>query len=78
MIWFKNIMAYRLTKKWSGQMSSCKRAIDVMSISPLRTIGYAQVRLESTFKNSALLYFSNNKQILLVAHKEEKCCLRKW
>lgn len=72
MIWFKNIMAYRLTKKWEWtddqlqtQLMSCQ--FHPCGQSDMRKFGW-----KSPLKNSELLYFSNNKQILLVAHKEEK------
>lgn len=71
-VWFKNLMIYRLTKPldWSApllqqQLQSCE--FHPCQLSDMSKFGWA-----NPLKGSELLHFSVGKQILLLAHKEEK------
>ncbi|WP_386687308.1 recombination-associated protein RdgC [Lonepinella sp. MS14437] len=72
MYWFKNTVIYRLTKEldWSDatlQNNLAQNEYHPCSQSDLSKFGWAK-----PLRNADLLYFSNGKQLLLVAHKEDK------
>ncbi|PVX32081.1 recombination associated protein RdgC [Pasteurella langaaensis DSM 22999] len=69
-MWFKNVLIYKLTKEldWSGlQDQLAQHQYFPCNQSDMSKFGWT-----TPLRGSELLHFSVGKQILLVAHKEEK------
>ncbi len=69
-MWFKNLMIYRLTKNldWSALQTQLEQS----AYNPCQQADMSKFGWDFPLKGSEQLHFSVNKQILLMAHKEEK------
>ncbi|MDO4431585.1 MAG: recombination-associated protein RdgC [Lonepinella koalarum] len=72
MFWFKNALIYRLTKDLDWSESVLQVALSQNEYHPCGPTDVRKFGWQSPLKGSEVLYFSQGKQILLVAHKEEK------
>ncbi|WP_101775419.1 recombination-associated protein RdgC [Pasteurella oralis] len=72
MFWFKNAMIYRLTKDldWSAEL--LQNQLQRCEYHPCQQSDMSKFGWTNPLRGSELLYFSVGKQLLLVAHKEEK------
>lgn len=72
MFWFKNALIYRLTKALDWSEVGLQTALAANEYHPCQQSDMSKFGWQSPLKGSELLYFYQGKQILLVAHKEEK------
>ncbi|MGC6405817.1 recombination-associated protein RdgC [Bisgaard Taxon 45] len=72
MVWFKNLMIYRLTKDLDWASDSLQRALQQCEYHPCQQSDMSKFGWTNPLRGSEMLHFSVGKQILLVAHKEEK------
>ncbi|MDU8924179.1 recombination-associated protein RdgC [Pasteurellaceae bacterium LIM206] len=72
MHWFKNAMIYRLTKQLDWSEESLQTQLAQCEYHPCAQSDMSKFGWTNPLRGSELLYFSAGKQILLVAHKEEK------
>lgn len=72
MYWFKNAMIYRLTKNLDWSDANLQQALAQNEYHPCNQSDLSKFGWTNPLRGSELLHFSNGKQILLVAHKEEK------
>ncbi|MDG2959514.1 recombination-associated protein RdgC [Bisgaard Taxon 10/6] len=72
MYWFKNVMIYRLTKRLDWSEEALQRNLAQNAYHPCGQSDMSKFGWAEPLRGSSLLHFSVNKQILLVAHKEEK------
>lgn len=72
MYWFKNIIIYRLTKKLDWSLEQLQRNLEQSAYHPCGEADMSKFGWAHPLRSSTLLHFSVGKQILLVAHKEEK------
>ncbi|MDG2957534.1 recombination-associated protein RdgC [Exercitatus varius] len=72
MYWFKNVMIYRLTKRLDWSEEALQRNLAQNAYHPCGQSDMSKFGWAEPLRGSPLLHFSVNKQILLVAHKEEK------
>ena len=70
MYWFKNTLIYRLTKELDW--SDLQNQLTQHQYFPCNQSDMSKFGWTSPLRGSELLHFSVGKQILLVAHKEEK------
>lgn len=72
MVWFKNLMIYRLTKDLDWASDSLQTALQQAEYHPCHQSDMSKFGWTNPLRGSDLLHFSVGKQILLLAHKEEK------
>lgn len=72
MYWFKNAIIYRLTKKLDWSLAQLQQHLEQCAYHPCNQSDMSKFGWAHPLRGSALLYFSVGKQILLLAHKEEK------
>ncbi|GJH41967.1 recombination-associated protein RdgC [Pasteurella canis] len=72
MFWFKNAMIYRLTKELDWSVELLQTQLQSCEYHPCQQSDMSKFGWTNPLRDSELLYFSVGKQILLVAHKEEK------
>ncbi|KGQ69534.1 recombinase RdgC [Chelonobacter oris] len=72
MYWFKNSMAYRLSKKLDWTTPTLDAALPNQAFFPCGSHDQSKFGWAKPLKDSDLLYFCVNGQILLLAQKEEK------
>ncbi|MGC7560477.1 recombination-associated protein RdgC [Pasteurella sp. PK-2025] len=72
MVWFKNLMIYRLTKDLDWASERLQRALQQCEYHPCQQSDMSKFGWTTPLRGSEMLHFSVGKQILLVAHKEEK------
>ncbi|MGF7452778.1 recombination-associated protein RdgC [Pasteurella bettyae] len=72
MYWFKNAMIYRLTKDLDWSEDQLQQNLAQCEYHPCGQSDMSKFGWTNPLRGSELLHFSVNKQILLVAHKEEK------
>ncbi|MDH3001663.1 recombination-associated protein RdgC [Chelonobacter oris] len=72
MYWFKNSMAYRLSKKLDWTTQTLDAALPNQAFFPCGSHDQSKFGWAKPLKDSDLLYFCVNGQILLLAQKEEK------
>lgn len=72
MYWFKNAIIYRLTKKLDWSLEQLQQNLEQCAYHPCTQSDISKFGWSSPLRGSTLLYFSVGKQILLLAHKEEK------
>ena len=70
MVWFKNLMIYRLTKKID--LSNLQAVLEKEKFYPCTPNDFSHFGWCSPFQNSDALYLQNGKNILLKVQKEEK------
>lgn len=72
MFWFKNALIYRLTKSLDWSAENLQSRLLQCAYHPCQQSDMSKFGWSEPLRESELLYFSVGKQILLVAHKEEK------
>lgn len=72
MHWFKNLMIYRLTKNMDWSAEQLQIQLQQCKYHPCNQSDMSKFGWTSPLQGSDSLHFSVGKQILLVAHKEEK------
>ncbi|PJG83058.1 recombination-associated protein RdgC [Caviibacterium pharyngocola] len=72
MIWFKNAMIYRLTKSLDWSPAQLQQQLQQCEFHPCAQSDMSKFGWTNPLRGSELLYFAVGKQILLLAHKEEK------
>lgn len=72
MYWFKNTIIYRLTKKLDWSLDLLQQNLDQCAYHPCGQSDMSKFGWTNPLRGSEALHFSVGKQILLVAHKEEK------
>ncbi len=71
-MWFKNAIIYRLTKNLDWSDSLLQNCLSQNEYHPCNQSDTSKFGWAKPLRNTDLLYFSNGKQFLLVAHKEDK------
>ncbi|HII3796858.1 TPA: recombination-associated protein RdgC [Pasteurella multocida] len=72
MVWFKNLMIYRLTKALDWTADSLQTALQQCEHHPCQQSDMSKFGWTNPLRGTEMLHFSVGKQILLLAHKEEK------
>ena len=72
MFWFKNALIYRLTKSLDWSAENLQSQLQQCAYHPCQQSDMSKFGWSEPLRESELLHFSVGKQILLVAHKEEK------
>ncbi|HDX1177970.1 TPA: recombination-associated protein RdgC [Pasteurella multocida] len=72
MVWFKNLMIYRLTKDLDWASDSLQTALQQAEYHPCHQSDMSKFGWTNPLRGTDMLHFSVGKQILLLAHKEEK------
>ncbi|HDR1021568.1 TPA: recombination-associated protein RdgC [Pasteurella multocida] len=72
MFWFKNAMIYRLTKDLDWSSDKLQTELQQCEYHPCNQSDMSKFGWTNPLRGSEMLHFSVGKQILLVAHKEEK------
>lgn len=72
MFWFKNVMIYRLTSPLALTSSALEEQLQQTKFTPCGQNDMSKFGWSSPLNGSDLLHFSQGKQFLLVAHKEDK------
>ncbi|TDQ58092.1 recombination associated protein RdgC [Mesocricetibacter intestinalis] len=72
MYWFKNAMIYRLTKTLDWAPDALQQKLASCAYHPCNQSDMSKFGWNAPLRGSELLYFTVGKQILLLAHKEEK------
>lgn len=72
MFWAKNLLIYRLTKQLDWSEKVLLESLSQCEYHPCQQSDMSKFGWTSPLRGSELLYFYQGKQILLVAHKEEK------
>ncbi|MFC0838081.1 recombination-associated protein RdgC [Pasteurella multocida] len=72
MVWFKNLMIYRLTKDLDWASDSLQTALQQCEYHPCHQSDMSKFGWTNPLRGTEMLHFSVGKQILLLAHKEEK------
>ncbi len=72
MVWFKNLMIYRLTKDLDWASDSLQTALQQCEYHPCHQSDVSKFGWTNPLRGTEMLHFSVGKQILLLAHKEEK------
>lgn len=72
MVWFKNLMIYRLTKALDWTADSLQTALQQCEYHPCQQSDMSKFGWTNPLRGTEMLHFSVGKQILLLAHKEEK------
>ncbi|MCL7772547.1 recombination-associated protein RdgC, partial [Pasteurella multocida] len=70
--WFKNLMIYRLTKALDWTADSLQTALQQCEYHPCQQSDMSKFGWTNPLRGTEMLHFSVGKQILLLAHKEEK------
>ena len=71
-MWFKNVMADRLTKPVTWNLAQLQMQLEDCQFHPCGAQDQSKFGWASPLRDSDLLYFSVGNQILLLAKKEEK------
>ncbi|MFD0965702.1 recombination-associated protein RdgC [Seminibacterium arietis] len=71
-MWFKNLMIYRLTKSLDWMNEDFQLQLQQCAFSPCHQSDMSKFGWTPPLRDSEMLHFSVNKQILLLAKKEEK------
>ena len=72
MIWFKNVMIYRLTSPLTLQHEALEQQLQLTKFHPCQQSDMSKFGWDSPLAGSELLHFSQGKQFLFVSHKEDK------
>lgn len=71
-MWFKNCMIYRLTKDLDWSETHLQPLLAQQQYQPCNQSDMSKFGWGNPLRGNSALYFYSGKQILLVAHKEEK------
>ncbi len=72
MFWFKNAMIYRLTQELDWSEENLQEKLAQQAFQPCQQQDMSKFGWANLLPDSDLYYFTNGKQILLMAQKEEK------
>ncbi|QGM80524.1 recombination-associated protein RdgC [Otariodibacter oris] len=72
MFWFKNVMIYRLTTPLTLESAEFEQQLEQTKYTPCQQSDMSKFGWSSPLVTSELLHFSQGKQFLVVAHKEDK------
>ena len=72
MLWFKNLMIYRLTKNLDWSEEALQENLEKESFTPCSQGEMTHFGWTNPLKDSELFYFQSGKNILLKAQKEDK------
>lgn len=72
MVFFKNVMIYKLTSELSLDSKSLEDLLQETKFTPCTQFDMSKFGWSSPLKGSDLLHFSQGNQFLLVSHKEDK------
>ncbi|NBI13340.1 recombination-associated protein RdgC [[Haemophilus] felis] len=72
MLWFKNVLIYRLTKKFDWSAEYLQPQLQQCEFHPCQQSDLRKFGWTNPLRDSEQLHFSASNQILLVAQKEEK------
>ncbi|WP_301098989.1 recombination-associated protein RdgC [Otariodibacter sp.] len=72
MFWFKNVMVYRLTTPLTLESAEFEQQLEQTKYTPCQQSDMSKFGWSSPLVTSKLLHFSQGKQFLIVAHKEDK------
>lgn len=72
MVFFKNVMIYKLTSELSLDSKSLEDLLQEIKFTPCTQFDMSKFGWSSPLKGSDLLHFSQGNQFLLVSHKEDK------
>lgn len=72
MFWFKNALIYQLTKSLDWSAEHLQKQLFANQYQPCQQSDMQKMGWTNPLKTSDLLHFTVGKQILLVAHKEDK------
>lgn len=72
MLWFKNVMIYRLTSPLSFDNSELEKQLQQSKFSPCQQSDMSKFGWSAPLSSSELLHFNVGQQFLFIAHKEEK------
>lgn len=71
-MWFKNLMIYRLTKPLDWTLDTLQNALSDCEFHPCGAQEQSKFGWVSPLRGGETLYFSDGRQILLLAQKEDK------
>lgn len=72
MIWFKNVMIYKLTSELSLENNALEALLQETKFTPCSEHDMSKFGWSCPLAGSDLLHFSQGKQFLLISHKEDK------
>lgn len=72
MVFFKNVMIYKLTSELSLDSKSLEDLLQETKFTPCTQFDMSKFGWSSPLKGSDLLHFSQGNQFLLVSHREDK------
>ncbi|EXI63195.1 DNA recombinase [Mannheimia granulomatis] len=72
MIWFKNVMIYKLTSELSLENNTLEALLQETKFTPCSEHDMSKFGWSCPLAGSDLLHFSQGKQFLLISHKEDK------
>ncbi|MDD0823215.1 recombination-associated protein RdgC [Mannheimia sp. AT1] len=72
MVWFKNVMIYRLTSELSLESQQLEEQLQETKFTPCTQHDMSKFGWACPLAGSELLHFSQGKQFLLISHKEDK------
>ncbi|QLB39434.1 recombination-associated protein RdgC [Mannheimia pernigra] len=72
MVWFKNVMVYKLTSELSLEGKKLDNLLQETKFTPCTQYDMSKFGWSSPLKDADLLYFSQGNQFLLISHKEDK------
>ncbi|AHG78240.1 recombination-associated protein RdgC [Mannheimia varigena] len=72
MVFFKNVMIYKLTSELSLESKSLEDLLQETKFTPCTQFDMSKFGWSSPLKGSDLLHFSQGNQFLLVSHREDK------
>ncbi|QLB19480.1 recombination-associated protein RdgC [Mannheimia granulomatis] len=72
MIWFKNVMIYKLTSELSLENNALEALLQETKFTPCSEHDMSKFGWSCPLVGSDLLHFSQGKQFLLISHKEDK------
>lgn len=72
MLWFKNVMIYRLTSPLTLDSAELETQLQQTKFSPCKQSDMSQFGWSMPLSGSELLHFNVGQQFLFISHKEEK------
>lgn len=72
MVWFKNVMIYRLTSELTLESEQLEEQLQETKFTPCTQHDMSKFGWSCPLSGSDLLHFSQGKQFLLISHKEDK------
>lgn len=72
MVWFKNVMIYKLTSELSLESNALNELLQETKFTPCTQFDMSKFGWACPLVGSDLLHFSQGNQFLLISHKEDK------